>query len=137
MGRGHSWLHRQRSSELAERVEQVKRFITPLRLRSLGADSGRKVTWLELFFDLIFVVVMLAMTAIRATSTGRQRSGSSSVTRSLVLAAATLTIGIVGQLESPVILIITIAGLCIAQLAVSLAHAPQPAPLAHAVVHLN
>ena len=33
-------------------------FHTPLRLRSLGADGGRKVTWLELFFDLIFVAAV-------------------------------------------------------------------------------
>jgi low temperature requirement protein LtrA len=33
----------------------VKRFNAPLRLRSLGDESSRKVTWLELFFDLVFV----------------------------------------------------------------------------------
>jgi Bacterial low temperature requirement A protein (LtrA) len=34
-------------------------FTTPLRLRSLaGGDAGRKVTWLELFFDLIFVAAV-------------------------------------------------------------------------------
>ncbi|MEP7307452.1 MAG: low temperature requirement protein A [Acidobacteriota bacterium] len=37
----------------------MKRFVTPLRLRSLGGgDAGRKVTWLELFFDLIFVAAV-------------------------------------------------------------------------------
>ena len=37
----------------------MKRFVTPLRLRSLaGGDTGRKVTWLELFFDLIFVAAV-------------------------------------------------------------------------------
>jgi low temperature requirement protein LtrA len=36
----------------------VKRFVVPLRLRSLGHDSARKVTWLELFFDLIFVAAV-------------------------------------------------------------------------------
>jgi low temperature requirement protein LtrA len=36
----------------------VKRFVAPLRLRSLGHDSARKVTWLELFFDLIFVAAV-------------------------------------------------------------------------------
>jgi low temperature requirement protein LtrA len=35
----------------------VKRIVTSLRLRSLGS-AGRKVTWLELFFDLIFVAAV-------------------------------------------------------------------------------
>ena len=35
------------------------RFVAPLRLRStVGGDAGRKVTWLELFFDLIFVAAV-------------------------------------------------------------------------------
>jgi len=32
----------------------MKRFTSPLRLRSLGGESAHKVTWLELFFDLVF-----------------------------------------------------------------------------------
>jgi len=36
----------------------MKRFSVPLRLRSFGHDSTRKVTWLELFFDLIFVAAV-------------------------------------------------------------------------------
>ncbi|MGH8637291.1 MAG: low temperature requirement protein A [Burkholderiales bacterium] len=36
----------------------MKRLVTPIRLRSLEGDSGRKVTWLELFFDLIFVAAV-------------------------------------------------------------------------------
>ena len=37
----------------------MNRFVIPLRLRSLaGGDVGRKVTWLELFFDLIFVAAV-------------------------------------------------------------------------------
>lgn len=36
----------------------MKHIVTPLRLRSLASDSGRKVTWLELFFDLIFVAAV-------------------------------------------------------------------------------
>ncbi|MFN7983560.1 MAG: low temperature requirement protein A [Vicinamibacterales bacterium] len=36
----------------------MKGMVTPLRLRSLGEDAGRKVTWLELFFDLIFVAAV-------------------------------------------------------------------------------
>ena len=36
----------------------MKRFNAPLRLRSLGGESARKVTWLELFFDLVFVAAV-------------------------------------------------------------------------------
>lgn len=36
----------------------MKGMVTPLRLRSLGEDVARKVTWLELFFDLIFVAAV-------------------------------------------------------------------------------
>src|SRR5262245_14102247 len=35
----------------------MNRFVAPLRLRSTG-ETGRKVTWLELFFDLIFVAAV-------------------------------------------------------------------------------
>jgi len=33
------------------------RLVTPLRIRSTG-EAGRKVTWLELFFDLVFVAAV-------------------------------------------------------------------------------
>ena len=36
----------------------MKRFNAPLRLRSLAGESARKVTWLELFFDLVFVAAV-------------------------------------------------------------------------------
>ena len=36
----------------------MTRLVVPLRLRGLGAESSRKVTWLELFFDLIFVAAV-------------------------------------------------------------------------------
>ena len=32
--------------------------VSPIRLRSLAHESARKVTWLELFFDLIFVAAV-------------------------------------------------------------------------------
>jgi low temperature requirement protein LtrA len=35
----------------------------PLRLRPLGAYSARKVTWLELFFDLVFVAAVAQVAA--------------------------------------------------------------------------
>jgi hypothetical protein len=106
--------------------------------RIVTAASRAALTTTEtLLLTGAITVVMLAMTAIGATSAGGQRRGSSSVTRNLMLAAATLTIGIVGQLESPVVLINTIAALCIAQFAVSLARASQPAPRAQAAVQQN
>ena len=40
----------------------MKSFIVPLRLRSSDA-AGRKVTWLELFFDLIFVAAVAQVAA--------------------------------------------------------------------------
>lgn len=36
----------------------MRRLITPLRLRSVIAEPTRKATWLELFFDLIFVAAV-------------------------------------------------------------------------------
>ena len=36
----------------------MTRLVAPLRLRGLTGDSSRKVTWLELFFDLIFVAAV-------------------------------------------------------------------------------
>src|SRR5262252_5654891 len=41
----------------------MKRFNAPLRLRSLGHESSRKVTWLELFFDLVFVAAVAQVAA--------------------------------------------------------------------------
>ena len=41
----------------------MKHFSAPLRLRSLGGDSSRKVTWLELFFDLVFVAAVAQVAA--------------------------------------------------------------------------
>jgi low temperature requirement protein LtrA len=41
----------------------VKGIGAPLRLRSLGSESGRKVTWLELFFDLVFVAAVAQVAA--------------------------------------------------------------------------
>jgi len=79
-------------------------------------------------------VVMLAMTAIGATSAGRRRHGFSGITNNILFAAATLTLGTVGRFESPVALITMIAALCLAQLAVSLPRALQPRAFAHAVL---
>ena len=63
---------------------------------------------------------MLAMTAIGAASPGRRRPTSFRVVQNVGLAAATLAIGMVGHLESPLVLIVLIATLCLAQLGVAL-----------------
>ena len=34
------------------------KFVKPIQLRNLGAEKDRKVTWTELFYDLVFVVVI-------------------------------------------------------------------------------
>ena len=41
----------------------MRRFSAPLRLRSLSGESTRKVTWLELFFDLVFVAAVAQVAA--------------------------------------------------------------------------
>ena len=41
----------------------MKRLNAPLRLRSLAGESSRKVTWLELFFDLVFVAAVAQVAA--------------------------------------------------------------------------
>jgi low temperature requirement protein LtrA len=39
-------------------MERIRRFSEPPRLRTLGEDEPRHSTWLELFFDLVFVVAV-------------------------------------------------------------------------------
>ena len=39
-------------------MEAVRRLREPPRLRTLGEDQARRSTWLELFFDLVFVVAV-------------------------------------------------------------------------------
>jgi low temperature requirement protein LtrA len=39
-------------------VELIRRLSEPPRLRTLGEDESRHSTWLELFFDLVFVVAV-------------------------------------------------------------------------------
>jgi low temperature requirement protein LtrA len=65
------------------------------------------------------VVVMLAMTAIGVASAGRRHKSRTAV-KNLALCAATLTAGIIVGAESPLALIITIAGFSLAQLIVTL-----------------
>jgi low temperature requirement protein LtrA len=66
-------------------------------------------------------ILMLAMTAIGAASTGRGQLMRSTVSRSLALALAMLVIGwMVRGFGSPVVMVIVIASMCAAQLAVAL-----------------
>jgi hypothetical protein len=61
--------------------------------------------------------VMLAMTAIEAASHGRRRSSSLA---SLSLAVAMLVVGsMIKGFESPVLMVVTIAAVCAAQVAVA------------------
>ena len=75
---------------------------------------------------------MLAMTAIGAASPGRRRPTSFTVMQNVELAAATLAIGMVGHLESPFVLIVLIATLCLAQLGVALSGRASTASMARA-----
>jgi low temperature requirement protein LtrA len=106
----------------------VKRIVT-------AASRATVATTEAVILTGAIATVMLAMTAIGTASAGRQRSGSSDVIENLLLAAAMLAIGIFGHIDSPVVLIIVIAGLCLAQLGVSLPRALQPRPFAYAAVH--
>ena len=76
-------------------------------------------------------MVMIAMTIIDAASAGRH-GGSYRVFRSFALAAATLGLGIIWRIESPVVLIVVMAGFCVAQLVVSLYRTPLVRPHVHA-----
>src|SRR4029453_16283920 len=42
----------------ARPIEALRRLSEPPRLRTLGEDETRRSTWLELFFDLVFVVAV-------------------------------------------------------------------------------
>lgn len=70
-------------------------------------------------------LVMLALTTIGATPTGRQRRASTGIALNLIIAAAVMAFAVLGELESPVILIVTITGLCVVQLVVSLPREPR------------
>ena len=39
-------------------MDVIRRLSEPPRLRTLGEDETRRSTWLELFFDLVFVVAV-------------------------------------------------------------------------------
>ena len=86
-----------------------------------AASRGTLTTPETTILTVAIASVMLAMTTIGTTSAGRRRPEVSGIVSNIVLAAATLAIGVVGQVESPVALIVVMATLCLAQLRVSLA----------------
>ena len=74
-------------------------------------------------------VVMLSMSVIGAASTGRRARGSPSLLANLLIAMATIGIGVAAQITSPVVMILTLAGLCVSQLVVSLPRGAQKTTL--------
>ena len=76
-------------------------------------------------------VVMLSMSVIGATSAGRGARGSPSLLANMLIAAVTIAIGVVAQITSPVVMILTLAGLCVSQLVVSIPRGTPQAALEH------
>jgi hypothetical protein len=97
----------------------MKSFVIPMRLRA--TEAGRKVTWLELFFDLVFVAaaaatVMLALAIIGAVSANRRPHRAADWIAPVTLAALTLAAGVFGGFASPVALITLIVGVLLMDL---------------------
>ena len=105
----------------------VERIVTAASKHSLsGAES--------LILAGAVATVMAAMTVIDMTSAGHRRHARSGIlSPSMVLAAATLAIGISSEFTVPVLLIATLAGLCTLQLTLSLRIRPATAA-AHVAV---
>jgi low temperature requirement protein LtrA len=68
--------------------------------------------------------VMLAMIAIDATSATHRGRTIGATTVSLLLVAATLALGLAGGLTSPVVIVVTMAILCVGQLRLALQRQP-------------
>ncbi len=59
VGTGHPWKHRPRPDQLASSSPEVTSLIRAPQLRYVAGQSpDRKVTWLELFFDLVFAAAV-------------------------------------------------------------------------------
>jgi low temperature requirement protein LtrA len=78
--------------------------------------------------------VMLAMTAIAATSVTRRRDTSVSMLAVTLASAMVIVGGLIRNVGSPVLMIILIATVCIAQLSVALFRTPSPEPSATVIV---
>ena len=72
---------------------------------------------------------MLSMSVIGATSAGRRARGSPSLLANVLIAAVTIAIGAMAHITSPVVMILTLAGLCVSQLVVSLPRGAQKTTL--------
>jgi low temperature requirement protein LtrA len=92
----------------------VQRIVTAASRSTLGAAES-------LILTSAIAVVMLSMTAIGAASAGRRRHGPSRVIPQVGLAMATLAIGMLCRLSTPVVTVALVASMCAAQLALSLA----------------
>lgn len=68
--------------------------------------------------------VMLALIAIDATSAARRGRTIGATTVSLLLVAATLALGLAGALRSPIVIVVTMAILCVSQLQIALQRQP-------------
>ena len=73
--------------------------------------------------------IMLSMSVIGATSAGRRARGSPSLLANVLIAAVTIAIGAMAHITSPVVMILTLAGLCVSQLVVSLPRGAQKTTL--------
>jgi len=74
-------------------------------------------------------LVMLSLTTVGALSTERRTSRAASLPVHLLIVAATVVVGVAAQIESPVIMILLLAGSCISQLVVSLPRPAAPAAI--------
>ena len=83
----------------------------------------------SLILTSAIAVVMIAMTAIGATSAGRGSHRWTGSIGHLVIAAVTIAMGTVGHFASPVALVIALTASCLAQLGVSLTAVPSASRL--------
>jgi hypothetical protein len=98
----------------------VTRLLASLRLRETASDAARKVTWLELFFDLIFVAASRPgrRTVARALFDIRRRARSvSRAVPVLAVSALAIGLGVVAALSpmTPLTIIVGLITLCAVQ----------------------
>lgn len=106
----------------------VQRIVTAASRTALGPTETAILT-------IALAAVMLAMSVIGWSATARQaRPERAGWPTTVALAAATVALGVTGGYEFPVVLIISVTALCLAQLGLSLAGPTLSAParnLAH------
>ena len=102
----------------------IQRIVTAASRATLTTTEGAILTGAA-------TIVMFAITIIGATSASRRRCNSLTISGNVALALGMLVIGWVARgLGSPVVMVIVIAGLCIAQLSVALSGVSSPGPIA-------